>query len=445
MDEETFKCWASRPDACRCCLSACGIWNINLVRESEFGVKEIYSDMLQECFDIILSDCNSEKLACEMCIARLRDALAFRRQILHAEEIFIQCREASSHLQEIKMEVDTFYPEGSGNNLDAFSDEPRIRLKRRNGVLKRPKFTTKMSAESYEDNRQLRSNIILILKNSTVLPFKFRGQKFHCFYCTEHYFQYTDLKQHTLINHSNLTEKDIMLSLKQPKSLINADVSEIKCQLCDKNIKNIEELVGHFVTAHKKVYFESDRLRPSHGILGFDLSTDKYKCAICKSEFDFFKCLTSHMNVHSNDFICPSCGKSFVSDVRLQGHVMRSHNITDDDRTCKICIKTFSTRGRKDYHMKTVHTNSKLKCSECDETFSNRMLRLKHLAEIHKFEMPKYECNVCMKEFASRGCLLTHTKSIHLKDKAYTCEICNKSYFRRSVWKRHLKGHYDKS
>lgn len=55
MDEESFKCWASRPDACRCCLSACGIWNINLVRESEFGVKEIYSDMLQECFDIIVS------------------------------------------------------------------------------------------------------------------------------------------------------------------------------------------------------------------------------------------------------------------------------------------------------------------------------------------------------------------------------------------------------
>lgn len=302
-----------------------------------------------------------------------------------------------------------------------------------------------MSAESYEDNRQLRSNIILILKNSSVLPFKFRGQKFHCFYCTEHCFQYTDLRQHTLLNHSNLTEKDIMLSLKQPKSLINADVSEIKCQLCDKNIKNIEELVGHFVTAHKKIYFESDRLRPSHGILGFDLSTDKYKCAICKAEFDFFKCLTSHMNVHSNDFICPSCGKSFVSDVRLQGHVMRSHNITDDDRTCKICIKTFSTRGRKDYHMKTVHTNTKLKCSECEETFSNRMLRLKHLAEVHKFEMPKYECNICMKEFASRGCLLTHTKSIHVKDKAYTCEICNKSYFRRSVWKRHLKGHYDKS
>ncbi|PZC78533.1 hypothetical protein B5X24_HaOG202099 [Helicoverpa armigera] len=76
------------PGLCRCCgaLKKCRLLNV----EYEFlGQREIYSEMFVDCFGLVLSHlegAESERLICATCVVRLRDARAFRRQVLHCEE-----------------------------------------------------------------------------------------------------------------------------------------------------------------------------------------------------------------------------------------------------------------------------------------------------------------------------------------------------------------------
>ncbi|PZC78535.1 hypothetical protein B5X24_HaOG202101 [Helicoverpa armigera] len=79
---------------CRCCgnMKKCRVLNIEY---ESFGEKEVYSDMIMDCFSLLLSHLDgvpSERLICATCVNRIRDALSFRRQVLRCEEAFLQMK-----------------------------------------------------------------------------------------------------------------------------------------------------------------------------------------------------------------------------------------------------------------------------------------------------------------------------------------------------------------
>ncbi|GBP33050.1 hypothetical protein EVAR_18528_1 [Eumeta japonica] len=79
------------PGLCRCCRSIkkCRLMNI----EYEWmGQKEIYSEMILDCFGLLLSSTeNDNKVGvCATCVLRIRDASAFKKQVLQCEEIFLR-------------------------------------------------------------------------------------------------------------------------------------------------------------------------------------------------------------------------------------------------------------------------------------------------------------------------------------------------------------------
>lgn len=45
----------SQPNVCRCCLSASGEWDITTSYLSADGKKEVYSEILKDCFGISVS------------------------------------------------------------------------------------------------------------------------------------------------------------------------------------------------------------------------------------------------------------------------------------------------------------------------------------------------------------------------------------------------------
>lgn len=61
MDVENMESWASQPDVCRCCLSVSGTWDMTASYITEAGIKEVYSDMLKECYGVTVRYCSLQK------------------------------------------------------------------------------------------------------------------------------------------------------------------------------------------------------------------------------------------------------------------------------------------------------------------------------------------------------------------------------------------------
>ncbi|CAK1554416.1 unnamed protein product [Leptosia nina] len=82
------------PGLCRCCgsMKKCRVLNVEY---SCFGKKEVYSDMIMDCFGLLLSHLDSlptERLVCASCVHKIRDAYIFRQQVLKCEEAFLQAK-----------------------------------------------------------------------------------------------------------------------------------------------------------------------------------------------------------------------------------------------------------------------------------------------------------------------------------------------------------------
>ncbi|XP_061726000.1 uncharacterized protein LOC133531666 isoform X1 [Cydia pomonella] len=82
------------PALCRCCraIKKCRV----LTAEYNWmGKKEVYADMVMDCYGILLShvdDNEKDSGVCATCVVRLREAIAFRHQVLQCEELFLQAK-----------------------------------------------------------------------------------------------------------------------------------------------------------------------------------------------------------------------------------------------------------------------------------------------------------------------------------------------------------------
>lgn len=299
----------------------------------------------------------------------------------------------------------------------------------------------KFLTEAHMNCHNLRSNITLVLKYTTVLPFKqINNNQFFCHYCDKPYLLFKDLKNHIKVRHWNITEAEIERTIRSPKDLVKADVSDISCRLCGSNYNTIEKLVEHLKGLHSKTFHMIPDLKHSHGILGFDLSEGKLKCAVCAKEFKFFKKLSIHMNDHATDYICHMCGKRFVAKHRLATHIARHRR---SEFKCNFCSKKFKSASAKDSHTRKAHKPLKFKCPECPQEFSQYLHRLKHMVERHKFKKPDFRCEHCSKVFAHHSALAKHIKQRHFQDEIdkFLCEICDKIFSSKWLAERHLMTH----
>ncbi|CAH2230085.1 jg11293, partial [Pararge aegeria aegeria] len=76
---------------CRCCLARPPDKDLRSLYSCErLNKAEVYGDMLKECFEIhfSLEGCDSDNGICEVCVARLRDAWDFKRQVMQCQEEF---------------------------------------------------------------------------------------------------------------------------------------------------------------------------------------------------------------------------------------------------------------------------------------------------------------------------------------------------------------------
>ena len=147
------------------------------------------------------------------------------------------------------------------------------------------------------------------------------------------------------------------------------------------------------------------------------------------------------------DLGCSKSVKLSPSHDSLRKHLLHHHTVNkffhyfieNDNEVspfeCNKCIKPFATRYDLERHIECVHLKTTFKCSYCDQVFTR-----KDNYETHKLVNhvdSNHSCLTCKKKFKTKRALLWHLEfGIWCRQQ---CEVCTKSFTRKSNLVRHEK------
>lgn len=280
-------------------------------------------------------------------------------------------------------------------------------------------------------------NASMLLLHSNVTPFRSKSRTgFPCFYCRNVFENLDKLKSHTN-EHKKTEVKKILRTYGAECLVVYVDITDLKCNLCDKKLQSLSELKSHLVNTHKKKMHPefTDRVIP------FKLSQSSvYECQVCGFNFETFGSIERHMNVHFRNYVCKECGTGFVTKYRLKVHCKSMH--AGGSFPCASCGKVFTTLQKHNNHVNTVHKLLKrFKCTKCPERFAEYFRRQKHLVQVHGVAPLQYKCNVCDKSFDRRYTLSRHMKRDHLEERDFQCEMCSYKCFTKNELRVHMVKH----
>ncbi|CAG9789659.1 unnamed protein product [Diatraea saccharalis] len=484
------------PGLCRCCLSE-GCYKDMGTEYAWMNETEVYADMLLECFDISISQINDgpngpNRLICEVCITRLRDACYFKKQVLDTEKKFVDMvgrgdfRPKVLYQSNMKTETceavvvslgaddgeveylddemdyepaDTLKEEGQDPEPTVSADPLPIRGKRgrpkkspTKPEKKKVKVETKAKSSKAlvkgtglvdspmkintmtesDRRRALRQNVLQVLLRSNVMPFRWLRSSFRCFYCYEVFEEPHSLKEHQSVHTSEDTK---LKSIKNFwERIVYVDVSNISCKLCPENIYDIYHLVDHLIESHGMPFDKDLGL----GMSPFKLNELSVQCVDCDQEFGSFGQLLIHTDKKHNglsSILCEICGQHFHNTQRLKEHSNKEHGTKS---ICQLCGETFSI-SRMRTHMQNAH-NKQYKCFVCTDLFETHYKRTYHMMTVHK-SREQVKCQFCAKSFVFRSAMLRHLRETHFQEKNVLCKVCGYRAFTESRMQRHMTKH----
>ncbi|CAH2108939.1 unnamed protein product [Euphydryas editha] len=214
---------------------------------------------------------------------------------------------------------------------------------------------------------------------------------------------------HIIKNHDNRTKSNYMKSVSLEEFVVKLDITDLKCKLCDTNLDNVPDLVEHILIKHEK------RIDMNNYIVPFKFDRDELRCTICFKQFNNFKILLTHMNIHFRNHICEVCGAGYICYRTLRFH---AYSHMTGTFTCGICSKVFNTQVKRRDHERNVHINMsrRSKCAFCGERFTDHEKKKDHEVEVHGAKRITLTCNACGKIFDNQRTLTVHSKRYHLKE-----------------------------
>jgi KRAB domain-containing zinc finger protein len=206
--------------------------------------------------------------------------------------------------------------------------------------------------------------------------------------------------------------------------------SEVICTICEEELKNPGSLKTHranhgntqgLVCPHcSKQFYKSSNMtvhiRDVHGT--YDSS--EVKCTICEKELKNPGSLYSHVRiVHKSavdreTHVCEKCGKAFKSRKNLTSHTVSTHTI--DKKKCDFCFNILKNAIYLQQHLSRVHGPIKtVPCEICLEPFKNKARLRNH--HIHKHIIVDSHCEHRGKTYKNKSLLKKHARYMHTNGK----------------------------
>ncbi|XP_069363834.1 zinc finger protein 652-like isoform X30 [Maniola hyperantus] len=383
------KTWKIEKDLCRCCHGE-GAFN-NLAEPRTFLDKvEVYSDMLRECLDIDIPPVPGELCAitytiCNACIARLRDACNFKKQVQDCEQRFM-----------------TLYYKNAIQGL-------------------KPATKVKEEIEVSIEHAQSDTDADIVLKKED---------------------EDDDDDNHFLGGDDDDGMSDDDLPIKPPKQ----SVSTMKTRPKPKPKPKAPPVVKKLKPPPKPKKAEPKPAKEKKGPLDDytltieDDGTTTFTCNVCSKVWKKRHIFRQHYRlVHLKLTLqcCRFCNVKFTRS-KLPFHMEKKHGIPAP--SCGACGRKFPKKHLVVQHQKFFHLGeSEHRCEPCDKWFPDLSTLNKHMI-IHKPEKP-FICDICQKGFKVKEHLQRHIM-IHDNVKPYACQMCQKTFVQKGNWQTHMIKHH---
>lgn len=139
----------------------------------------------------------------------------------------------------------------------------------------------------------------------------------------------------------------------------------------------------------------------------------------------------------SDEYSCNLCTDIFVTRRAVCEHIRKHHG---QKALCNICGKLLSDRNNLNKHYQSVHLKQKrYSCTMCDNRYDSSY-RLRIHINSHQ-GIRNYACTLCPSKFISCAALTRHIKTIHTEEKKYVCAICAKGFKLANKLKMHMFVH----
>lgn len=135
---------------------------------------------------------------------------------------------------------------------------------------------------------------------------------------------------------------------------------------------------------------------------------------------------------------CDECNITFTQSSDKERHDKAIHY--EEKIMCEFCPKVFNRKSSLDRHIKTIHgsiqSQNWLTCSDCKSCFINTFTLKRHIANKYdKNGKAVNLCDICNSELCSKKLLREH-----LKCHQNVCQICEKSFSTKSYLEKHKQG-----
>lgn len=294
---------------------------------------------------------------------------------------------------------------------------------------------TARKSTAKEKRIKLRNNILSVLKNSTVMPFRWLKSSYRCFYCYDIFQEVSELKNHQRKHQGD--EIIVQTVNNYWETTVYVDVSSISCKHCSDGLTDIYDLIDHLVSKHGISYNKEHNC-----LLAFRLDNTSVSCVSCGAKFYTFGPLLLHTNKEHkgpSPILCDVCGQHCKDANVLKLHFKTVHE--NSGLLCTECGEKFESRSKLKTHQKNQHDiDKKFKCLVCPEMFQSHYKRSRHMAAEHK-NRQEIKCLHCPKTFVFRSMMMAHVRDTHLKVRNYVCGVCGWKAFNSNRLKNHMFKH----
>jgi KRAB domain-containing zinc finger protein len=171
-----------------------------------------------------------------------------------------------------------------------------------------------------------------------------------------------------------------------------------------------------------------------------------FQCPMCHKQYSKKYVLKAHMNV-SHDGVkryqCYFCFAAIFTESDMIEHMF--NHTKEKPYKCQYCNQWYRKEDSVNKHKNGKTCSRKLTyqlpCYFCGKVFLKRRILMSHMKTVHLKEELK-QCNLCCKYFSSTIAINRHIRTVHLLERNYQCQLCSKKFGRNEELKNHIQiGH----